>query len=312
MPDRVIAIDVGGTSLKGAVVDRRGQLLFQSRRPTGAQRGSDAVLAAILDFASDLVGEHASTAAVGITTPGLVDERAGVVLAAANLHWRDVPIRQLAHHRLGLPVAVMHDVRAAALAEGLMGAAQGRDDYLMVTLGTGIGAAVVIGGRPYTGAHGIGGELGHVAVQPRGPLCGCGRPGCLEALASAGHVATHYRTMTGDRELVDAEQVAARAAAGDEIAHLVWDTAIDALALAMANYCALLDPELIVVGGGMATAGQRLFAPLQRRLVAHLRFGQPPPVVAAALGADAGRRGAAIAAWRLGGIDEADLSAWAA
>jgi glucokinase len=316
MPDRVVAIDVGGTNLKGAVVDRHGRCLSSQRRPTGAEGGSEAVVDAVVGLAQELASsstddEDSQAVATGIAVPGLVDESTGTVQVAANLGWRDLPIGPIAQERLGIPVTISHDVRAGALAEGLLGAARGSSDYLLITLGTGIGAAVVLDGRPYVGAHGVGGELGHMAIESRGPMCGCGRAGCLESLASAGHVSARYGSMTDSDEPVGAEEVAERAASGDDpVAEQVWSEAIDALALGIANYAALLDPELVVIGGGMAAAGDRLFAPLRRRLIAHTRFGEPPRVVATELGEDAGRHGAAIAAWRAVGLDERELATW--
>jgi glucokinase len=309
--EHVVAIDVGGTSLKGAVVNGDGHSHHFERRPTCASDGPDAVVAAVLSLATDLARGVPEILAVGLALPGIVDDEAGTVVNAANLRWRDVPIGALTRDRLGVAVAVMHDVRAAAVAEGLLGAARGARDYLLITLGTGVGAAIVIRGQPYTGANGFGGELGHVAVEPRGPLCGCGRSGCLEAFASAGHIALRYRAMAGEHaEGCSAREVAERAAAGDAIAAAVWRDALDALALAVANYATLMDPELVVIGGGMAAAGDDLFDSLRHRLEAHMRFGKPPAVVAAQLGEDAGRYGAAIGAWRAAGFDETRLSSW--
>jgi glucokinase len=311
MSERVVAIDVGGTYLKGALVDRRGHAVEQERRPSAVAHGPEAVVEAVVGLAQELIAaEKASPAGVGLAVPGLVDERARTVINAANVGWRDLEIGSIVEERLGMAVTVVHDVRAGALAEGLLGAARDCSDYLLITLGTGIGAAVVIGGRPYTGAHGVGGEFGHIAIEPRGPICGCGHPGCLEALASARHVSSRYQIMTGGSKPVGAEEVAARAAGGDAVAEEVWSMAIDALATGVANYAALLDPERVVVGGGMAAAGDHLFVPLRNRLAVRMRFGDPPPVVPAALGQEAGRHGAAIAAWRAAGIDEAELSAW--
>ena len=316
MVDRVVAIDVGGTNLKGAVVDRRGRSLTIERRDSCADAGPQAVIDAVIGLAEELAGEcsgghGAPPGAAGIAVPGLVDESTGTVKVAANLGWRDVQIGPIAEQRLGVPVTVSHDVRAGALAEGLLGAARGCRDYLLITLGTGIGGAIVIAGRPYVGAHGLGGELGHMAIEPRGPMCGCGRAGCLEALASAGHVSARYGLMARTSESVSAAEVAQRAEAGDDsFADQVWSEAIDALAIGIANYAALLDPELVVIGGGMAAAGNRLFEPLRRRLTAHVRFGEPPQVVAAMLGDEAGRHGAAIAAWAAAGMDQTDLAAW--
>jgi glucokinase len=216
MSERVVAIDVGGTFLKGALVDRRGRVVEQKRRPSAVADGPEAVMQAVVGLAQELTAagkaspagvEKASQAGVGLAVPGLVDERERRVITAANIGWRDLEIGSIVENRLGMPVTVVHDVRAGAMAEGLLGAARGGSDYLLITLGTGIGAAVVIGGRPYTGAHGVGGELGHMAIEPRGPICGCGRAGCLEALASASHISSRYQTMTGGSEPVGAEEV---------------------------------------------------------------------------------------------------------
>ena len=302
--DRVVAIDVGGTTMKGAVFDRQGRISNETRRPTGADRGAEAVIESILALAGGLASPSPPPAAFGIAVPGLVRDSDGVVLEATNVGLRDVPLHELASRRLSSRVAVLHDVRAAALAEGTLGAARGCSDYLLLTLGTGVGAAVVIDGRPYTGAHGIGGELGHVAVDPRGPLCRCGGTGCLEAIASAGAIERRF----GQR--IDAQAVADRAASHEPAAMRVWREALDALALAIVNYATLLDPEVVVIGGGLANAGPRLFDPLSDLVRASTRFGEPVPVVPAALGEEAGCFGAAIAAWRGVGVpaDWAEVS----
>lgn len=303
--ERVVALDVGGTSLKGAVLGPGGG--SEPRMvPTPVADGPDAVVEAVLGFAAELVGSAAPVAAVGVAVPGIVDEVAGAVIEAANLGWRDVAIGELVRERVGLPVAVSHDVRAAALAEGLYGAARGFDDYLLLTLGTGVGAAVVLGGRPYTGRRGRGGELGHTTVDPEGPVCGCGRRGCLEAFASAGALVRRYSERSGER--VGADEVVARALVGDRAAGVVWDDALDALALSIANYVTLLAPSLVVIGGGLAEAGDALFGPLVRRLESLVRFAVAPAVVCAALGPDAGWWGAAIAACQAVGVPVPALS----
>lgn len=308
--EAVVAIDVGGTSLKGAVVDRRGRSRSLTRRPSRAAAGPQAVLDELFSLAAELLAEAAAAVAVGIAVPGLVDESTATAQHATNLGWRDVPLGALAAERLDAAVVVSHDVRAAAVAEGLLGAARGCRDYVLITLGTGVGAAMVLGGRPFTGAHGFGAELGHITIEPDGPVCGCGNRGCLEALASAHHVAARYCAIAGEYGL-DAEEVARRAQAGDSQATGVWDQATEALAIALATYVTLLDPELVVIGGGMAAAGgELLFAPLRERLRARLRLVAPPRVVPALLGAEAGWRGAAILAWREAGITEGELLAW--
>jgi glucokinase len=303
----VVAIDVGGTGLKGAVVDAAGRSSGVERRATPVTDGPEAVVGAVLDFAAELSGRGA-VAGVGLAVPGIVDAEAGIVREAANLGWRELELGRRASERLGIPVSVLHDARAAAVAEGAAGAARGVADWLLLTLGTGVGAAVVVDGAFYLGPGGRGGELGHITIDPRGPTCACGRRGCLEAYASAGHIARHY-TVRANR-VSGAEEVVARAAAGDPVAEDVWAHALDALAIAIANYDALLDPDLVVIGGGLAAAGEELFGPLGRLVKGRSLSGEPPPVVPARFGERAGRLGAAITAWRAAGRE--DFGGWAA
>jgi glucokinase len=226
-----------------------------------------------------------------------VDEARGVALRAVNLPWRELPLADVVAERCGLPVVLSHDVRAAAAAEAALGAGRGIADLLFVAIGTGIGGAVVAGGRPYGGAHGHAGEIGHTVVEPDGPPCACGARGCVEALASAAAIERGYAE-AGAGDGASAREVAALAAAHDPAARAVWDRAVAALAAGLADAVALLDPELIVVGGGLAEAGPPLFEPLAAALAARMTLAAPPPVVAAELGAEAGCRGAALLAWR--------------
>ncbi|MGP3967515.1 ROK family protein [Streptomyces sp. 6N223] len=290
----VIALDVGGTFMKGALLDADGSLRTlrtPERRPTGAERGPEAVVAALLDFAAELRDQaDGHVSAAGIAVPGLVDEESGTALYAANLGWRDVPLRRLAAERLHLPVALAHDVRAGGLAEAALGAGRGRD-FLFVPVGTGIAAAIVIDGRPYPGVAGDSGELGHLTVRPGGEPCACGRRGCVEAYASAAALARRGGAPPGE--------VIARAAAGDARAAAVWAEALDALAEALATATLMLDPRLIVLGGGLAESGEALLAPLTRRLAARLPAFRPaPPLARAALGDLATLYGAALLACR--------------
>lgn len=284
----VAAIDLGGTAMKGAVSSKAGALELAQSRPTGRDDGPEAVLDRLADFATELIAGGA--AAIGVAVPGLVDEAAGVARTAVNLGWHDVPLRHRLEDRLGLPVAIVHDVRAAARAESELGAARGCDDWLLVTVGTGVGGAIVAGGRPYAGAHGTGGEIGHLVVDPDGPECACGARGCVESLASAGAIERRYARGQSARV------VAERAAAGDADAQRVWAEAVAALAAGLAAFVIVMDPERIVVGGGLADAGDALFAPLAAALAQRLTFVPAPPVVPAELGPDAGCHGAAIAA----------------
>lgn len=300
----VIALDVGGTGMKAALVAADGTLLHQDRRPTGRDRGPDAVVAAILDFAADLrahgIREHGEpAAAAGVAVPGIVDDVNGVAVYAANLGWTDVPLRALMSQRLdGVPVALGHDVRTGGLAEGRIGAGRGTDRFLFLALGTGIAGAIGIDGRIEAGAHGCAGELGHVVVRPDGPECGCGQRGCMEALASAAAVSRAWAA-SGGGPGADAADCARAVEAGDPRAVGVWRDAIDALAAGLVTGCTLLDPRVLIIGGGLAEAGETLFGPLRAAVEARVTFQKLPLIVPAALGDTAGCLGAGLLAWDL-------------
>ncbi|KUN21173.1 ROK family transcriptional regulator [Streptomyces antibioticus] len=300
----VIALDVGGTGMKAALVGPSGELLHQARRATGRERGPDAVVEGILDFAAELhaygtehLGEPASAA--GVAVPGIVDAERGVAAYAANLGWRDVPLRALLTGRLGgIPVALGHDVRTGGLAEGRIGAGQGADRFFFVPLGTGIAGAIGIAGRVEAGAHGFAGEIGHIVVRPGGTPCPCGQVGCLERYASAAAVSEAWAAATGDPE-ADAADCAKAVESGDARARDVWQNAVDALADGLVTALTLLDPSTLIIGGGLAEAGETLFTPLRDAIRQRITFQKLPSVVPAALGDTAGCLGAGLLAWDL-------------
>jgi N-acetylglucosamine-6-phosphate deacetylase len=300
----VIALDVGGTGMKAALVATDGTLLHEERRPTGRDRGPQAVVAGILAFAADLretgLRAHGEPpAAAGVAVPGTVDEELGIAVFSANLGWRDVPMRALLSERLGgVPVALGHDLRTGGLAEGRLGAGRGVDRFLFLALGTGIAAAIGIDGRIEAGAHGCAGELGHVAVRPGGPTCGCGQTGCLETVASAAAVARAWAAAGGGPG-ASASDAAQAVAAGDPRARAVWDEAVAALADGLVIGQTLLDPRTVIIGGGLAEAGETLFAPLREAVRERLTFQRPPRIIPAALGDAAGCLGAGLLAWDL-------------
>ncbi|MEV4333222.1 ROK family protein [Streptomyces sp. NPDC049597] len=300
----VIALDVGGTGMKAALVGADGTLLHEARRPTGRARGADAVVASVLDFAADLrahgqarLGRPAEAA--GLAVPGIVDAERGIAVYAANLGWRDVPLRDLLAERLGgVPVALGHDVRTGGLAEGRIGAGRGTDRFLFVPLGTGIAGAIGIDGAIEAGAHGCAGEIGHVVVRPGGPECGCGRRGCLETLASASAVSRAWAAASGDPG-ADAADCAKAVESGDPAALRVWQDAVDALADGLVTALTLLDPRTLIIGGGLAEAGETLFTPLRAAVEERVTFQRLPDIVPAALGDTAGCLGAGLLAWDL-------------
>ncbi|MET8825836.1 ROK family protein [Streptomyces sp. NPDC004610] len=299
----VIALDVGGTGMKAALVGADGTLLHTTRRATGRERGPDAVVETILDFAAALrahgeerFGEPA--VAAGVAVPGIIDEAEGVAAYAANLGWRDVPLRGLLTERLGVPVALGHDVRAGGLAEGRIGAGRGADRFLFIPLGTGIAGAIGIDGRVEAGAHGFAGEIGHVVVRPGGTPCPCGQRGCLERYASASAVSEAWAGAAGDPE-ADAADCAKAVEAGDPRALGVWREAVDALADGLVTALTLLDPRTLIIGGGLAEAGETLFTPLRDAVRQRVTFQKLPSIVPAALGDTAGCLGAGLLAWDL-------------
>ncbi|MFE7973699.1 ROK family protein [Streptomyces shenzhenensis] len=296
----VIALDVGGTGMKAALIGDGGELLHQDRRATGRERGPEAVVEGILGFAADLrahgierLGEPA--VAAGIAVPGIVDEARGIATYAANLGWHDVPLRTLLTDRLGIPVALGHDVRTGGLAEGRIGAGKGADRFLFVPLGTGIAGAIGLDGRVEAGAHGFAGEIGHIVVRPGGTACPCGQRGCLERYASASAVTEAWAAACGDPD-ADAADCAKAVVSGDPDAVRVWQQAVDALADGLVTALTLLDPRTLIIGGGLAEAGETLFRPLRDAVRRRVTFQKLPSIVPAALGDTAGCLGAGLLA----------------
>jgi glucokinase len=293
----VLAFDVGGTDIKSALFAADGTVLGLRRTPTPIRDGdrTPGILDSVETLARDLRAAHPDVAprAVGLVVPGIVDAAAGIGVFASNMGWRDAPLRDLAQARLGLPVAFDHDVRAASWAEHRLGAARDYDDAVILVIGTGIAGAMLIDGDSYT-AGGYAGEIGHSPIAD-GPICPCGARGCLEAVASAGAIARRYREATG----VDpdgAKGVIARAASGDQVAAQIWDSALDALTLSLAQLTAVVAPQAVVIGGGLSHAGDALFDELRTRLAARLSFHRLPALVPAQLSGDAGLLGAALRA----------------
>lgn len=293
----VLAFDVGGTDLKAALVDETGHVveLERVRTPQNPSGRADGVFAQLAGFAKLFRDRHPNLTplAAGLVVPGYVDEAAGVGIFSENLGWRDVPFRDRSSALLGMPVAFSHDVRAAGQAEFRFGAAAGFRDVVVMTIGTGIAGAIFIDGQIHSGG-GLAGEMGHSIVAD-GPDCACGGRGCLEAVASAGAIARRYNAITGG-DLPGAREVLERADSGDRDAIRVWESALDALALDLSHTVALLAPEAIVIGGGLAGAGPRLFDPLRERLDAILTFQRRPQVLPASIGENAGVIGAALLA----------------
>ena len=291
---------MGGTTVKAALLDSDGREYGRSEQPTPRQVGPDAIVATIIDAIVELqrhVPEAGRLRAVGLVVPGVVDAQHGIAVYATNLGWRDLPIRQIVGEAIGLPVILDHDVRAAGLAELELGAGRGSHEMLFVALGTGIAAAVITRGQLATGATGMAGELGHLPVFPDGEWCACGQRGCTETYASGAALSRRYSAVSGISG-VTANDVLSRASAGDDLAQRIFSDAVTALGRALVDYVLIMDPEVIIIGGGLVASGAVLLDPLTREVQGGLAWRSAPTISAGRFGADAGRRGGALLAWR--------------
>jgi glucokinase len=295
----VVALDVGGTGMKCALVRPDGTVHHSERHPTLAERGPEAVLENIIDIADGLAAKARADGltpiAVGAAVPGVVDEVNGIAVWSSNVGFRDVPVRDRLIQRLGLPATLGHDVRVGGIAEARLGAGRGQGHVLFVAIGTGIAAALVVDGAGYPGAHGAAGEVGHIVVRPGGTPCGCGARGCLEAEASAKSIGRRYAELSGEPGAT-AFDVVTRGAAGDELARTVWRESIEALADGLITAQALYDVGVLVLGGGLAEAGEALLGPLREAFHRRITFHREPAIVRAELGDNAGFLGSALLA----------------
>jgi len=310
--DRVLALDIGGTKLAVGVVARGGELLARQREETDRSATPAQIMDTLESMARAVMARCAGEVdAIGISYGGPVDYGAGVTVTCHHLAgWEGIALRDEMSRRLGAPAFMDNDANAAALAEAMFGAGKGHRYLLYLTVSSGIGGGIIAGGRVYRGATGMAGEIGHMTVLPDGPLCTCGRRGCLEALASGWSIArraqeaiaageTNSRlAKTAAGEAVTAEAVAAAAVANDPLARRIMNETAEFLALGIGAAVNLLNPTLVVIGGGVSKAGAVLFDPLRARLDnyvldANCRAVQIAP---AALGDDVGLLGAAALA----------------
>jgi glucokinase len=288
---RWLGLDLGGTNIKVAVLEGDATLAAVDQRGADAEGGPDAVIDALATAGREAIDRWGPVAGAAVGVPGLFDEPTGRIELFPNLPgpWPGTPLTGPLIDELGVPVAIINDARAFTLAESRLGAAAGCDTVAALVLGTGIGGGIVIDGRLHLGRHGRAGELAHQVIVPDGPPCGCGNRGCLEAVASSGAL-----TALGGQATV--EDVFAAAEAGDVRAQAAIATVSDHLGVAIANVVTMLVPERVVIGGGVAAAGDALLDPLRAAVVAHCPLVPPDwyEIVPARLGAHAGAIGAAL------------------
>ena len=290
----VVAVDVGGTEIKSALVDSEFNLIAttSTSTPKADSTGAETVktIAAIVaDF-----GKTQKVEAVGLAVPGALDEAAGSSRWSGNLQWKNLPIRNLLEDAIKIPVAFGHDVRTAAVAELRSGAAKGARNAIFIPVGTGIAAALIIDGETRS-ADGFAGEIGHINVNGKYP-CVCGKTGCLEAASSTLAISKAYESQSG-KSGTTTEEISKLVLSGDKIAIDVWDDATAAMARACELLITILAPEVIVFGGGLSNAGEIFLNPIQDYLDASLTFQHRPRLEIAHYGAKAGTIGCAILAF---------------
>jgi glucokinase len=317
----VVGMDLGGTKILAGVVDAEGNILGQAKRSTKPEGGAEAVVARMAKTVREAVEsahlELSDIAAVCSCAPGTIDPARGVVRFAPNLHnWENIPLAQLLGDALGLPAFIENDVNLGTLGEHELGAGQGIDDVVGIFVGTGIGGGLILGGKLWSGWRGGAGEVGHTVVLTDGPVCGCGSRGCAEALASrtaierdiwagikAGRSSLIPEIMQGDkRERLTSGALAMAYEKGDPLVREVIGRAQYYLGVLVANLVNIIDPEMVIIGGGVTEAlGEQYLEPV--RPVAYQYFinkrdARNVKIVPAKLGDNAALLGAAVNARR--------------
>ena len=307
-----IGIDVGGTNVKIALVDD-GKIIYSNSVPTYAQMGYEYTVNNIKQAIKDLMKETETTAAdikgIGFDFPGQVDYKTGVVKLAPNIPgWVNVPIAQMIEEAFHIPTRIDNDVRCAALGEMNFGAGKGCQNFVCITVGTGIGSGLVVNGQLVRGAANAAGEIGHIKLQMKdGPICGCGDTGCLEAFASGPSIvamaqdylksgkSTKFREMAGDGEITP-YIVAKAAEAGDPVAKRIFTIIGEYVGMGLVSVINLLNPEKVIIGGGLAEAGDLLLGPIRKTVMerAMVVARESVEIVPAELGNSAGVIGASM------------------
>lgn len=301
------ALDIGGTKIAGALIDGKGRLLARAQRATPATRPAAELAATVMKVLDELATFPAwdEISCLGIASAGPVDTVAGTVSPVNIPGWRGFPLIDLVRTHPRLPPGVLPvlvgDAVAMTAAEHWLGAARGFDNALCMVVSTGVGGGLILGGKVHAGRTGNAGHIGHISVDHEGPHCVCGAPGCVESLASGTAIAAHARALgwtAGPGASSNAAAVAAAAREGDERALAAYRRSARALAAAIAATAALVELERVVIGGGVAQAGDVLFSPLRQFMsdYAVLDFTRGLSVVPAGLALDAGLIGAAATA----------------
>lgn len=295
--DTWVGVDVGGTKVLAVRVSAAGDIQATATRPMPGRTAAESALEDVVEAAArDVYGDR-SPGALGVSAAGLVDGSGERYLFGAHLPWRDAPVRDRFRARTGLHVVLENDANCAAHAELVLGAARDVDSMVMITIGTGIGGALVLGGRLFRGAHGLAGEFGHMQVVPDGLACECGLRGCWEQYCSGRALERVTRVALGRH--LDGPEVAAMAFAGNDVARHAFASVGTWLGVGVAGLVSAFDPELVVVGGGVSAVGDLLLDPARAALHESLQgtdHRAVPRLVSALLGPESSAVGAALLA----------------
>lgn len=308
-----IGIDVGGTGIKVGAVNEHGTVLAQGETPTLVGRPYQEIIRDMGICTLEVMQSNNLTiediAAIGIGIPGVADNQTGTVIFCTNMGWTNVPLRSELQQYINKPVFIDNDATLAGFAESICGISRGSHSSVFMTLGTGVGGGIVIDGRPWSGFHGVGSEIGHIPMDIGGEPCTCGNYGCLERYCSATAIirmgrqavlqhpdCEMYDLCGGDINRLTAKMVFDSAKEGDDVAMKVFNHYVDYLCKAIYTIIAFFDPEVVVLGGGISKAGAFLLDAVRERIPRYLLFKTLPysRVEIAALGADAGIIGAAM------------------
>ena len=305
-----VGVDIGGTFIKGGVVDWGGNIICTDKLPTEADGGEERVLQNIQKLVSDVLKASNLTSkdvvGIGMGVPGMIDSEKGIVMHSGNLRWKNFRIAEKISALTGLNVKIANDANVATLAEVRFGAAKGKKNVVMLTLGTGVGGGIVCNGELYEGNQSVGAELGHMVIDKNGEMCACGRRGCLEAYASA--TALIRRTKKAMSEHPESKMWLTydlNSASGktafeykdtDAYAKEVVDEYINDLSVGVTDIVNVFRPEVVILGGGVCAEGDNLVIPLQRKVDEQIfarDIGPKTEIIVAKLGNSAGTLGAA-------------------
>ncbi len=303
-----IGVDLGGTNIAVGLVDENHKIVARLSTPTNADRPYDEIVKDIALTVQKLVNDNKISMDeikyIGLGAPGILNNENGTITDNSNIHWENYPIREKLHKYIDKPIFLGNDANVATWAEYLNGCGNNTQNFLMLTLGTGVGGGMVFNGKLFTGSHSIGAEVGHFIFKAGGNKCGCGNHGCIEAYCSATALIKmalkdldeHTESVIAKEEMVSAKTVIEAAKAGDKYGVQLFEEYTDNLAQVLASLINFIDPDIIALGGGVANAGEFLLEPVRKKMLNYTVFPSfvQTKILKAEMGNDAGIIGAAL------------------